>query len=203
MLEVRNLCYERDERCLFNNLQFKLAEGQLLQVAGANGSGKTTLLKILAGLLLPTEGEIIWQQQQIQHSRHQFYQALLYLGHLPGINLQLTPKENLNFFAKLNAIDVSERELAQALENMGLNELVDVPCYLLSAGQQRRVTLTRLFCSRAKLWILDEPLTALDQQGIKLIEQLVARHLAQQGMVIITSHQPLSTRSIVAKEIQL
>lgn len=202
MLEAINLGYEYDGRYLFNGLHFSLGQGQLLLITGANGSGKTTLLKILAGLILPAEGDIGWQQQAIHHDRCRFNVDLLYLGHRTGIAPLLTPFENLHFLQNLS-LPASAADITEALTAVGLAAHIHTPCYLLSAGQQRRAALARLWLTKAKLWILDEPLTALDQQGIALIEQHLLRHLQQKGMLILTSHQPLLFPGVVPLEIKL
>ena len=203
MLEVTNLGYERNERYLFQHLNFRLMEGDALRIIGPNGSGKTTLLKTLTGLIVPTEGNVCWQQQSIYRYRSDFYAQLLYLGHLCGVTLQLTPRENLAYQQGASSQLLPEAALYDALAQTGLGDDSNTPCYLLSAGQQRRVALARLLLSTAKLWILDEPLTALDPEGIELIEKLIARHLHHQGMIIITSHQPLSWENTLPQEIIL
>lgn len=188
MLEARQLTCQRDERTLFNALSFSVEPGEMVQVAGKNGAGKTTLLRILAGLAQADEGEVFWQNQPLRRQRDNFHGELLWIGHQPGIKTVLTPFENLTFFHA----DVVEEQLWAALEQTGLLGFEDLPVNQLSAGQQRRAALARLWLSTAKLWLLDEPFTALDTAGIARLTQRLQHHAEAGGMVILTSHQPLS-----------
>lgn len=199
MLDVIDLCYERDERPLFKGLSLRVKPGEALQITGANGSGKTSLLKILAGLLFPTQGEVRWQDQAILSHRAQYYSHLLYIGHLAGVTSLLNPRENLHYYQP----EASLADISNALAQLGLGDYIDTPCHQLSAGQQRRVALARLLLSTARLWVLDEPLTAIDQQGIRLIEQFIDSHLSTGGSVILTSHQALSLGTITPQEVTL
>ncbi|CAH0197679.1 cytochrome C biogenesis protein CcmA [bacteria symbiont BFo1 of Frankliniella occidentalis] len=187
MLAARNLTCVRDERALFRNLSFTVAAGEIVQVEGANGAGKTSLLRILAGLSRAEQGEILWQQESIQRQRESYHASLLYLGHQPGVKAVLTPFENLSFWHAERTAD----ELFQALEQVDLTGYEDVPVAALSAGQQRRVALARLWLSQAALWILDEPLTAIDKSGVEKLMALFVQHAEQGGAVILTTHQDL------------
>jgi heme exporter protein A len=188
MLEARQLTCQRDERTLFDALSFSVGPGEMVQVAGKNGAGKTTLLRILAGLAQADEGEVFWQNQPLRRQRDNFHGDLLWIGHQPGIKAVLTPFENLTFFHA----DVAEEQLWAALEQTGLPGFEDLPVNQLSAGQQRRAALARLWLSTAKLWLLDEPFTALDTAGIARLTRRLQHHVEAGGMVILTSHQPLT-----------
>jgi len=202
MLEVKNLLCERDERMLFSNLSFSIKAGEVVQIEGQNGSGKTTLLRILCGLNESFEGEIFWQQQAIDETRNEFYKDMLYVGHLSGVKSTLTAEENLAWMQQLDpALD--KVSIAQALKSVGLYGFEDVPCYTLSAGQQRRVGLARLYLSRAPLWILDEPFTALDKKGVAEKEALLAEHVLQGGSVILTTHHDLDVPGHSVRRINL
>ncbi len=187
MLAARNLTCRRDNRTLFSGLSFSVSAGEIVHVDGANGAGKTSLLRILAGLSRADGGEVLWQQQRIDRQREVYHASLLYLGHQPGVKAVLTPLENLRFFHA----DCPQSLLWQALEQVDLSGYEDVPVAQLSAGQQRRVALARLWLTRAPLWILDEPLTAIDRSGVEALMALFARHTAQGGAMILTTHQPL------------
>jgi heme exporter protein A len=191
MLEVNNLFCERDERILFDKLHFKIKAGEVLQIEGQNGSGKTTLLRILSGLLEAFEGDILWKQKPLDEVRENYYQAMLYVGHLAGVKATLTPEENLAWMITLSP-HLDKLTIYQALEKVGLYGFEDVPCHSLSAGQQRRVGLARLYLSSAPLWILDEPFTALDKKGVAEKEVLIAEHVSRGGMVILTTHHELN-----------
>lgn len=202
MLNVKNLSCERDDRVLFENLSFSISSGEVLQIEGQNGSGKTTLLRILSGLSDAFTGQLYWQQQPIDDVLEDFFQSLLYVGHLAGVKAALTAEENLAWMIKL-APHLNKLSLSQALEKVGLFGFEDVPCYTLSAGQQRRVGLARLYLSSAPLWILDEPFTALDKQGVAEKEALIAQHVHNGGMVILTTHHNLAIPNKTVRSINL
>ncbi len=185
----------RDERVLFNQLNFQLNSGQLMQIEGRNGSGKTSLLRILAGLALATEGNILWNGQDIQDNPQEYRQQLCYLGHTASVKADLTPLENL----KMTLALVGQQQvcnLETALNAVGLAGFEDVPTRTLSAGQQRRVALARLWLQDAPLWILDEPFTSLDKAAIRLLEELILRHAEHGGMVILTSHHHVNCNNL-------
>ncbi len=191
MLEVSNLACSRGDHRLFSGLNFHLNLGQIMQVQGANGSGKTSLLRTLCGFLTPDVGDIFWRGEKIRELAEDYHNEILYLGHLNAIKDELSALENLLISAGLSGGELEEKEAMAALCRMGLRGREMLPTKALSQGQRRRVALARLLVSDVKLWILDEPLTALDVGAVALIQELIAEHLARQGMVIFTTHQPL------------
>lgn len=202
-LETVELSCERDWRLLFSNLNLSLNSGQMLQVSGPNGSGKTSLLRLLAGLMQPTAGKILFQGEQLNSCRQQMAQNTLWIGHAAGVNALLSPQENLAWLCALQHSATSE-QILQALEQVGLKRFYDVPTHSLSAGQQRRVALARLHLPSApKLWILDEPFTALDRQAVAELEQHLVAHCERGGMVIFTTHHELQQRSDNFVELEL
>ncbi|QOI55932.1 cytochrome c biogenesis heme-transporting ATPase CcmA [Rouxiella badensis] len=202
MFEALNLSCVRDERTLFSGLSFTIQPGEIVQIEGQNGAGKTSLLRILAGLSSPDEGEVHWQGQNIRRQRELFHQHLLFLGHYPGIKSVLTAYENLSFYQTESGNDAQD-EIFHALEQVGLLGYEDVAVAQLSAGQQRRVALARLWISRAPLWILDEPLTAIDKQGVSTLIELFERHAQNGGMVLLTTHQDLPGVTRAVRKIRL
>lgn len=182
---------ERDERILFSNLNFEIAGGELVQVRGSNGSGKTSLLRIVCGLNEDFSGAILWKGEPVADVREDFLASMIYTGHRAGVNRILTPRENLRWCASLQA-PVDDRQIVEALGRLGLRAYEDIPCRNLSAGQTQRVALARLLISKASVWILDEPFTTLDIQGVKNLENLLAEHVSTGGAVILTTHHPLS-----------
>jgi heme exporter protein A len=192
MLDAINLTCVRDDRVLFSELSFSVSPGEMVQIAGKNGAGKTSLLRILAGLAQAEEGEVKWQGEGLGRARYQYHQDLLWLGHQPGIKIVLTAFENLSFYHANSA----ESLRWQALTEVGLLGFEDVPVNQLSAGQQRRVALSRLWLSSHKLWILDEPFTAIDVAGVDKLTQQLKRHTENGGMVILTTHQPLNVDNV-------
>ncbi len=202
MLEVRDLNCTRDKRVLFDGLSFKATSGDLIQIEGPNGAGKTTLLRIIAGLALADKGEIIWQDTSIHVDREVFNQDLLYLGHHPGVKRELTAFENLAFYQK-NHGDFDESRLWDAITRAGLLGHEDVLAAHLSAGQTRRIALARLWLSNAKLWILDEPLTAIDKQGVKVLEAIFKEQVEKGGVILFTTHQDMFASDSLLRRIRL
>ena len=196
MLEVSNLVCSRGDHRLFSGLSFALHPGQIMQVQGENGSGKTSLLRTLCGFLMPDEGTITWRGENTRDLDEEYYAEMLYLGHLNAIKDELSALENLRISAGLSGVELDEKEALAALRRIGLRGRERLPTKVLSQGQRRRVALARLLVSDAKLWILDEPLTALDVGAVALVQELLAEHLARQGMVIFTTHQPLQVACV-------
>lgn len=188
MLDARQLAATRDDRVLFVGLDFALAPGQVLQIAGPNGVGKTTLLTMVAGLATLEAGELFWKGRPVVDDAAAFRADFLWLGHQPGLKLMLTARENLLFLAGLRGQQPSAVQLEQALERAGLYGYEDVPLARMSAGQKRRVGLARLFVERSPLWILDEPFTAIDKQGVAELEGWLRAHAEAGGMVLLTTH---------------
>lgn len=202
MLEAKNLTCIRDERSLFQQLSFSVAAGEIVQVEGQNGAGKTSLLRILAGLADADVGQVNWLGENIRRDRARYHQDLLFLGHQPGIKSVLTPFENLAFYQSVFQ-QVDSAAIWQALSQVGLVGYEDLPVSQLSAGQQRRVALARLWLSKTPLWILDEPLTAIDKQGVSTLLALFVAHAAKGGMVLLTTHQDLDAVGQHVRKIRL
>lgn len=198
ILVVKNLFCERDDRILFENLNFALEPGEIIQIEGQNGSGKTTLLRILCGLNQNYEGHIFWRDQRVNEVRDQFLGSLLYLGHHPGIKTVLTAEENLRWYQALHPM-TEGLHMQEALEQVGLCGYEDVPCQNLSAGQHRRVALARLRMSQAPLWILDEPFTAIDKRGVVEQEALIAKQAKSGGSIILTTHHEWAIHAPIKK----
>lgn len=203
MLEVSNLACSRGDHRLFSGLNLALRPGQIMQVQGENGKGKTSLLRTLCGFLLPDEGTISWCGNDVRDLDEEYFASLLYLGHHNAIKDELSALENLRISAGLSGVVLDEKEAVAALRRMGLKGRERLPTKVLSQGQRRRVALARLLVGDAKLWVLDEPLAALDVGAVALIQELISEHLARQGMVIFTTHQPLAIEGVEISRLAL
>ncbi|MDZ4200995.1 MAG: cytochrome c biogenesis heme-transporting ATPase CcmA [Gallionella sp.] len=203
MLEVSDLACSRGDHRLFSGLNFALRPGEIMQVQGVNGSGKTSLLRTLCGFMSPDEGDIFWRGESAHDLGEVYYAEMLYLGHLNAIKDELSALENLRISAGLSGVELDDKEAIAALRRMGLKGREMLPVKVLSQGQRRRVALARLLVTDAKLWVLDEPLTALDVGAVALIESLLAEHLARDGMVIFTTHQPLRVEGSAMRTLSL
>lgn len=190
LLSAEKVTCIREDRVLFDELAFSLNAGDIVQVEGPNGTGKTSLLRILAGLSQPYSGSIKYKTEAINDCAEEYHQDLLFLGHLPGIKGEMTAQENLEFNLALHGLATDNAE--QVLEQVNLYGFEDALAQHLSAGQHRRIALARLWQTRAKIWILDEPFTAIDKAGVKKLEQLIVEHADNGGVVVLTTHQDLS-----------
>lgn len=201
MLETTGLACERGGLRLFAGLSFVLAPGGLLRVRGANGTGKTTLLRTVAGLTRAASGAVRWRGNAIGDG---YRGEMLYLGHAPAVKDDLTVAENVAFSLRLSGRNFSGLAVDSALERLGIARLAGLPARYLSQGQRKRTSLARLALARDHLlWLLDEPFSALDVDGIEQVRALCAEHLAAGGMVMLTSHQDVDIAAAGAQSIQL
>jgi heme exporter protein A len=189
LLQASDLAAFRGERLVFRDIGFTVPPGGALLLTGPNGSGKTTLLRLLAGLLRPAAGTVLWDGQDALAEPAAHVRRVGYIGHQDAVKPGLTAAENLHFTARLAGGDVSA-----ALATMGLAELADLPARMLSAGQKRRLALARLALSRATLWLLDEPTLGLDASSVERFGQLLAQHRLRGGLAIAATHLPLPIR---------
>ena len=203
MLKISDLECVRGERSLFKDVNFSLEAGELLQVNGPNGSGKTSLLRMLCGLARPAHGEIRWLGDNIRSLDEDYYNSITYLGHLNGVKDNLNAVENLRISSALAGNGIDESKAYASLQKMGLAGREILPVKVLSQGQRRRVTLARLLVSDTVLWILDEPLVALDTSAVLLVKNILEQHLKKGGMVVMTTHQDINIAAIATKRLQL
>ncbi len=197
-LSLRNIYYERQYRWVLENVNVELSAQQLLFVSGNNGSGKTSLLRIVSGLVMADRGDVLWNGQPISKSLSQYHHDICYVGHKDGIKDDLTVTENIQLMRALvntgldsytKQRDTNEaKTISDYLDAVGLSD-EHAMAASLSAGQKRRLALSRCLIGQRKLWILDEPFTALDQGGIRLFQQHLSQHLDVGGMAIMASHQ--------------
>ena len=195
MLTAQGLACVRGDRLLFKDIGLALEAGSLLYVLGENGSGKSSLLRMLCGLLMPEQGEILWAGKSIKSHAEQYLPNLKYLGHLNGLKDDLTALENLQMGARIAGQDVTAAAALAALTAIGIARCANLPVRVLSQGQKRRVALAALWLSRSPLWILDEPFAALDVAATEVLAARISEHLAAGGMTILTSHQDVSIKA--------
>ena len=190
-LEAEGVAAQRGFRRLFSNLAFCVRAGEALVVTGPNGSGKTTLLRMLAGLTACAEGEIRWRHATMRPFDPRLRDAVVFNGHLPALKDELTAQENLQRWMMLDDETRAPDVLGEALAAVALERQRLLPVRVLSQGQRRRIGLARLRLVQRPLWILDEPLTALDADGVDMLRELLAVHLDRGGLCAAASHQPL------------
>ena len=195
MLDATDLECVRGTRRLFAAVSFRLSPGECLLVQGPNGSGKTSLLRILCGLARPEHGEVRWNNEPIAALGDAYRAVLAYCGHSNALKEDLTPPENLLASAALSGEPAAQGAATAALEAFGVRHLEALPVRALSQGQKRRVALARLALSARRLWILDEPLAALDAGATETLASMVDAHLARGGIAVLTSHQPIGLRT--------
>jgi heme exporter protein A len=189
-----DLACRRGERPVFAGLSFRLPPGGAVVLVGSNGSGKTSLLRIVAGLLAPVAGRLTWGEQAVSRALAAHHARLHYIGHRDAIKSALTPREVLLFWAALSGVSGSRSASAidRALVALGLDRTADWPSRWLSAGQRRRLSLARLLAAPAPLWLLDEPMSSLDDDGRARLERMIAEHRATGGRVLLSTHVPLA-----------
>ena len=198
MLRVENLCCARGPRELFRGLSFAAGPGEWVRITGANGSGKTTLLRALAGLTRPESGTIGWNDAgPLAESR-------AYVGHAPGFKDTLTVAENLALGWALDGEPAADaREIVSALARAGLEHQRHLAVARLSQGQKKRLHLARLTRSTRRLWLLDEPTAALDDQGVGLFADVVSDHLRRGGIAVVATHLPLPIAGGASRDVAI
>ncbi|MBL0140824.1 MAG: cytochrome c biogenesis heme-transporting ATPase CcmA [Betaproteobacteria bacterium] len=203
ILQVRDLACRRGPALLFSGIGFEVASGELLCVRGPNGCGKTTLLRCVTGLTRPDEGTVLWHGKSSQIDPERMRAGTAYAGHLPSLKDDLTAEENLEFSLRLRGVGSTDQERREALAAVGLEKRRRIPARRLSAGQRRRIGLARLAMDPAEFWVLDEPLTALDDAGQAQFVDLLDRHLASGGLALAATHHRLAPSSGVVRELRL
>lgn len=198
MLRVDNLCCARGPRELFRGLSFVAGPGDWVRITGPNGSGKTTLLRALAGLTLPESGTIGWD------AAAPLAQSRAYVGHAPGFKDTLSVTENLALGWALDGEPAADSQAtSSALASAGLERQRNLAVARLSQGQKKRLHLARLTRSTRRLWLLDEPTAALDDQGVGFFADVVADHIRRGGIALIATHLPLAIAGGASHEVAI
>lgn len=200
-LTAENLSCIRDDRILFESLSFSLENRQVLLIEGHNGSGKTSLLRILCGFHRAEDGVVNWCDTPVTRYSHEYYQNIAYVSHKNGLKDDLTVEENLVSSCEL--MSASAIDIEQVLLKIGLLEQADLLVRQLSAGQKRRLALSRLLVTPYPLWILDEPFTSLDKNSIGVFEKILQEHVNNNGLLILTAHHDVDLHGLEVKRINL
>ena len=203
MLIAQDLACLRGDRLLFKHVNFTLSAGGLLTVLGENGSGKSSLLRMICGLLSPELGNLSWCNTPIKQAPESYHANLTYIGHLNGLKDDLTPVENLQISARLAGQSSITKLALEALTSMGIARCANLPTGVLSQGQKRRVALSRLWLNNSRLWVLDEPFSALDSASIDILAAHINAHMAGGGMCVITTHQEVSLNALTSQTLRL
>ena len=189
-LVAENLACRRGERLIFTRLSLTVPPGGAMVLTGANGSGKSSLLRLLATLLTPATGRLLWDGASVRDDLPAYRARLHYVGHLDAIKPTLGVRETLAFWAIARGGNATLVDCA--LAEFGLDQVTDWPCRWLSAGQQRRLALARLVAIAAPLWLLDEPGAALDADGEACLQAAIVEHRRAGGRVVVATHQPMA-----------
>ena len=203
-LIAQGLAGARGERVLFAGLDVELGAGEALWVQGPNGAGKSTLLRLLCGLSEPAHGRILWNGHDIRRLREDYRRELLLLGHSAGVKDDLLAWENVYYGALMAGHPCTAPHAREALAHLGLAGVAHLPSRVLSQGQRKRVALARLCLpQRPRLLVLDEAFTALDQAAVLTLTRLLGEHLGQGGLVVYTTHQPITLPTGALRQLDL
>lgn len=203
MLKAINLSCVRGTRRLFRDLNFTIERGELVELRGPNGSGKTSLLRILCGLATPAGGDVLWDGTNIRSLGEEYSSVVSYLGHQNAVKDELTAMENLRIACGVSGRALNKGKAQDVLAKVGLTQQQNLPARVLSAGQRRRLAMTRLLTSNATLWILDEVLTSLDDTAMDLSRNFMTEHLKNGGAAIVATHQDLNLTASTVKRLEL
>lgn len=202
-LAFHDLGCSKGGRPLFQGIDCNVQSGRWLHVVGANGVGKTSLLRMVCGLAPIESGDILWNGTSIRSNLQVFRRDLCYLGHLNALQESMTVHENLAFTSALGGFMPDTAQISGLLQRFGVGGRAQQLVRSLSQGQKRRVALSRLALSPARLWVLDEPFVAMDEAGIRMLADLIAQHLSTGGMAVLTSHQQVAIGALPAQILEL
>lgn len=197
-LSARGIQVWRGDRHVLRNVAIDVLQGEVVHVSGPNGTGKTTLLRVLAGLLPAEEGTVGWRGRPISGQRDEFNAEFVYVGHENALKGDLTAFENLHYSVGIRR-HLPSAEIEATLDMLGILRCRDLPARVLSAGQRRRLAMSRVVLLGATLWVLDEPFTNLDVAGVALVSGMIGDHVRGGGMAVLAAHQGLNIPGIQAR----
>ena len=189
MLIVKDLSIERLDKKIFENINLSLSPGNITILKGKNGSGKTTLLKAILNLLEPSFGSIYWKGKLLKKNLYDFYNHVTYIGDTTSSLRKLTIKDNINIWKKFFISNINDDQIETALKTLKLYNYLNKKVGTLSFGETKKLEFLRLIMENKKVWILDEPLSNLDEDSIELMKQTFEDHCSKEGSIIFSSHQ--------------
>ena len=201
MIIVKDLSVERLDKKIFENINLSLAPGNITILKGKNGSGKTTLLKALLNIIEPSFGSIYWKEKLLKKNLYDFYNNVTYIADTTSSLRKLSIKDNINIWKKFFVSKINDAQIETALKTLKLDNYLNKKVVELSFGETKKLEFLRLIIENKNVWILDEPLSNLDEDSIELIKQTFADHCAKEGSIIFSSHQ--NPGIYVTEEIQL
>ena len=189
MILVKDLSIERSNRKIFENINLSLTPGKIILLRGKNGSGKTTLLKSIINIIEPSSGSIYWKGKPLKKNLYDFYNHITYIADRTSSLSKLTVKENINIWKKIFLSKIDKSQIENILKTLRLDVYLNKRANSLSFGETKKLELLRLIIEDKKIWILDEPLSNLDDETIDIIEQTFQDHRSKEGAIIFSSHQ--------------
>ena len=201
MLIVKDLSIERLDKKIFENINLSLTPGNITILKGKNGSGKTTLLKAILNLIEPSFGSIFWKGKLLKRNFYDFYNHTTYIADTTSSLRKLTIKDNVNIWKKFFISNIGDAQIETALKTLKLDNYLNKKVATLSFGETKKLEFLRLIIENKKVWILDEPLSNLDEDSIELMKQTFEDHSSKEGSIIFSSHQ--NPGIYVTEEIEL
>ena len=189
MLIVKDLSIERLDKKIFENINLSLSPGNITILKGKNGSGKTTLLKAILNIIEPSAGSIFWKGKLLKRNFYDFYNHTTYIADTTSSLRKLTIKDNVNIWKKFFISNINDAQIETALKTLKLDNYLNKKVATLSFGETKKLEFLRLIIENKKVWILDEPLSNLDEDSIELMKQTFEDHCNKEGSIIFSSHQ--------------
>ncbi len=201
MILVKDLSVERSNKKIFENINLSLGSGKIILLKGKNGSGKTTLLKAILNLIEPSSGEIYWKGKLLKKDLYDFFNHVTFIADKTSSLSKLSVNENINIWKKIFSSNISNSQIENILKTLKLDTYVNQKVNSLSFGETKKLELLRLIIENKKIWILDEPLSNLDDETIGVIGQTFEDHRSKEGSIIYSSHQ--ESEIFVSEEVLL